>query len=100
MSKPREAASTEGCLESSPSQIASLSMSAAPNSVSTATLEELGLYNLLTCIARGEADLDPFLLGTLRDKGFVHADLASLTADGEQALQGLTVKLGWFYPDV
>jgi len=75
-------------------------MSTVPSSVSTATLEELGLYNLLTCIARGNTDLDPFLLGTLRDKGFVHADLVSLTDDGAHTLQGLTVKLGWFYPDV
>lgn len=75
-------------------------MSTTPIPESTATLEEIGLYNVLTCIARGHADLDPFLLGTLRDKGFVHADLASLTADGEQTLRGLTVSLGWFYPDV
>ena len=68
-------------------------------SVSTATLEDIGLYNLLTRIARGDTDVDPLLLLTLRDKGFLAGDVVSLSAAGEQMLQGLTVKLGWFYPE-
>lgn len=68
-------------------------------SVSTATLEDIGLYNLLTRIARGQTDVDPLLLLGLRDKGFVCGDPASLSEAGEQMLQGLTIKFGWFYPD-
>ena len=68
--------------------------------ITTATLEELGLYNLLTRVALGHTDVDAFLLTTLREKGFVGTDAISLTPTGEQTLQGLTVKLGWFYPDM
>lgn len=66
----------------------------------TGKLEELGLYNLLTRVAQGRPDLDPFVLVTLREKGFVAADSVSLTTLGTQTLQGLTVQLGWFYPEV
>ena len=67
--------------------------------VSTATLEDIGLYNLLTRIARGQADVDPLLLLMLQDKGLVLGDAVALSDAGEQALQELTVKFGWFYPD-
>ena len=65
----------------------------------TGKLEEIGLYNMLTRIAQGQADVDPFVLVTLREKGFVGTDMA-LTDLGTQTLQGLTVQLGWFYPEV
>ena len=68
-------------------------------SVSTASLEDIGLYNLLTRIARGETDVDPLLLLMLQDKGFVARDAVALSETGEQELKGLTVKFGWFYPD-
>ena len=74
-------------------------MSTPDPSVSTASLEDIGLYNLLTRIAKGQADVDPFLLVSLREKGFIGVDSVVLTDVGEQALRGLTVQLGWFYPD-
>ena len=66
----------------------------------TGKLEEIGLYNLLTRIAQGRTDVDPLVLVTLRDKGFICSDAVSLTDVGVQTLQGLTVQLGWFYPEV
>jgi hypothetical protein len=66
----------------------------------TAKLEEIGLYNMLTRIVQGQSDVDPFVLATLREKGFVGAETLSLTDLGLQTLQGLTVQLGWFYPEV
>ena len=67
--------------------------------VSTASLKDIGLYDILTRVAKGQADVDPFLLVSLREKGFVGLDSLVLTDIGEQALRGLTVQLGWFYPD-
>ena len=66
---------------------------------STSHLEEVGLYNVLTHIAKGQSDVDPFLLTTLREKGLVSFESAELTDSGWEALQALTVQLGWFYPD-
>lgn len=66
---------------------------------STSHLEEVGLYNVLTQIAKGLDDVDLFLLATLREKGLVSLESVELTDSGWQALQALTVQLGWFYPD-
>lgn len=51
----------------------------SPSPRITGKLEELGLYNLLTRVAQGRPDFDPFVLVTLREKGFVAA-IASATA--------------------
>lgn len=66
---------------------------------STSHLEEVGLYNVLTQIAKGLDDVEPFLLTTLREKGLVSIESVELTDSGSEALQALTVQLGWFYPD-
>ena len=66
---------------------------------STSHLEEVGLYNVLTQIAKGLDDVDLFLLATLREKGLVSLESVELTDSGWQAMQALTVQLGWFYPD-
>jgi hypothetical protein len=72
-----------------------------PNaSISRGSLEELGLYNVLTRVAVGDADVDPFLLATLREKGFVALDAMSLTEAGLHTLKALTIRMGWFYPEL
>ena len=75
-------------------------MTPRPASISRGSLEELGLYNVLTRVALADPDVDPFLLTTLREKGFVDLDAMSLTEAGMQTLRALTVRLGWFYPEV
>ena len=74
-------------------------MTLSTASVSQGSLEELGLYNVLTRVAQGHADIDPFLLATLREKGFVQRDAMALTRDGTRTMRALTVRLGWFYPE-
>ena len=75
-------------------------MAHSPASISRGSLEELGLYNVLTRVTLGDTDVDPFLLTTLREKGFVDLDAMSLTEAGAHTLRALTVRLGWFYPEV
>lgn len=65
---------------------------------STGALEEIGLYNLLNRIARGDASVDGFLLEGLRQRGYVESH-GILTDDGKDELMRLAVRLGWFYPD-
>ena len=74
-------------------------MTLSTSSVSQGSLEELGLYNVLTRVAQGHPDIDPFLLSTLREKGFVQRDAMALTPDGTRTMRALTVRLGWFYPE-
>lgn len=74
-------------------------MTLSTASVSQGSLEEIGLYNVLTRVAQGHVDIDPFLLSTLREKGFVERDAMALTCDGTRTMRALTVRLGWFYPD-
>lgn len=74
-------------------------MARSISSVSQGSLEELGLYNVLTRVAQGHVDIDPFLLSALREKGFVQRDAMALTHDGTRTMRALTVRLGWFYPD-
>lgn len=74
-------------------------MTLSTASVSQGSLEEIGLYNVLTRVAQGHVDIDPFLLSTLREKGFVERDAIALTRDGTRTMRALTVRLGWFYPD-
>jgi hypothetical protein len=74
-------------------------MTRFPASISSGSLEELGLYNVLTRVALGHADIDPFLLATLREKGFVDLHAMSLTDAGARTLRALTVRMGWFYPE-
>lgn len=66
---------------------------------STASLEEIGLYNVLTCIAKAQGNVEPFLLATLREKGLVTLDDVALTVVGVHTLKALTIRLGWFYPE-
>jgi hypothetical protein len=66
---------------------------------SKASLEEIGLYNVLTSIAQGQGNVEPFLLATLREKGLVTLDDVALTVVGVQTLKALTIRLGWFYPE-
>ena len=73
-------------------------MSAPPLPVNTATLEEIGLYNLLTRVSMGRPDMDPFLLVTLQEKGLVAPDSLALSEAGAQRLQDLIVKFGASYP--
>lgn len=74
-------------------------MARSISSVSQGSLEELGLYNVLTRVAQGHVDIDPFLLSALREKGFVQRDAMALTHDGTRTMRALTVRLGWFYPE-
>lgn len=68
--------------------------------LSTGTLEQIGLYNLLSRIAKGHTDVDTFLLTTLHERGLIDFNTVTLTHEGELELQSLAVTLGWFYPDI
>ncbi|HSR64939.1 MAG TPA: hypothetical protein VLM17_04955 [Xanthomonadaceae bacterium] len=65
----------------------------------TGALEEIGLYNLLNRVARGQQDIDLFVLTALRQRGFLDADRLALSESGRDELKRLAVCLGWFYPD-
>lgn len=71
-------------------------MSSSP--LTTAKLAEIGLYNLLTRIAQGHVDVDPFLLASLREKGFIDLTSVALTDAGADELRSLAAQLGWFRP--
>ena len=70
-----------------------------PSPRTTGSLEEIGLYNLLNRVARGDATVDDFLLHNLRLRGFVELDALALSEAGCEMLRALAIQLGWFFPD-
>lgn len=67
---------------------------------STQDLEQIGLYNALNRVARGDEDVDALLLLALRQRGLVRLDAFELTQAGTTKLMELTQQLGWVYPEV
>lgn len=70
------------------------------NPRSTGDLEQIGLYNVLNRVARGDGDIDSLVLITLRQRGLVDPQGLQLTQLGEAELMRLAQELGWFFPEV
>lgn len=67
---------------------------------STGNLEQIGLYNILNRVVRGDQDFDALVLLTLRQRGLIAVDTLALTEAGAAELMRLAQELGWFYPEV